>query len=83
MKNDKVSEIVIILCDDGITPLQTVSDGNFISFKYIDNNTIEITVRTIEFPKKQYEITYIQFKLEPQNKHVLKKVTEWTKDKQV
>lgn len=75
----KTPSIVVILLDDGHTPFQTISCDNFISHKYMDKNKIEVTVRTIEFPRKEYQETYVQFNIEPHNKHVLSAIENWTK----
>lgn len=76
-KELKTSSIVVIFCDDGYTPFQTISYDNFISYKYIDMNKLEVTVRTIDFPRKEYEETYVQFNIEPHNKHVLRAIENW------
>ena len=74
----KTPNIVVILCDDGITPLQTISYDNFISYKYINGNKLTVTVKTIEFPSKEYQETYVQFNIKPHNEHVLKAIENWT-----
>lgn len=78
---DETSEIVVIVHDDGITPLQTISNDNFISYKYSGKNAIEVTVNTIEFPHNRYQKTCIHFNIHPHNELVLKKLQRWTLSK--
>lgn len=78
-KELKTSSIVVVLADDGITPIASISDKNFISYKQIDKNRLEVQVYTKEFPSRDYQKTIIEFDISPHNKHMLNALKNWNK----
>lgn len=70
--------ITVIFRDDGKTILQTISYDNFVSYKYIDENKLEVIVRTCEFPRKNLEETCVCFNIKPRNEHVLIAIENWS-----
>jgi len=69
--NDNDELIVILEGKEGIEPKRIISKEKFISYKYLDSNTIEI----IEKLDKKTELF-----IKPHNEHVLKAVKKWERE---
>lgn len=66
--DNELDEIVVILGDDGITPVNSISQKTCKSYKLLGNNKMRIS-------EKSGVIT--TFNIEPYNEHVLRIVTRW------
>ncbi len=65
---NNIPEIIVVLDEDGITPLTSISEKTFHSYKILTDNSIEITEQTG---------MKIICNINPHNTHIIQAVKKW------
>jgi hypothetical protein len=69
MNENEISDIIVIVGDDGITPINTISEKTFHAYILLSDNEMKI------IEKSGMQTT---FKIKPHNKHALRFAKKWS-----
>lgn len=68
---------VIVLDQEGLLAIESISVYNYISSKYLDSNTMLVTNYVIKGNNPNLHVESFRFTINPSNKHVERAIRRW------